>query len=145
MDNMAEISRSGVSTWKGNLKSGSGATSVESGLLSDAPVTYASRFEQGNGTSPEELVGAAHAACYSMALANTLSEQGYTPESVTTRATVVLEGLKITKIHLSAQATVPDIDDTAFQAIAEETKAGCPISGLVGPGLQAMTLTATRQ
>jgi osmotically inducible protein OsmC len=80
-----------------------------------------------------------------MALANNLSEQGYTPESVTTRATVVLEGLKITKIHLSTQATVPDIDDTAFQAVAEETKAGCPISGLVGPGLQAMTLTASRQ
>jgi osmotically inducible protein OsmC len=142
---MAEITRSGTSTWKGDLKSGSGVASVGSGLFSDATVTYASRFEQGSGTSPEELVGAAHAACYSMALANSLSEQGFTPERVTTQATVVLEGLKITKIHLTTDATVPEIDDAAFQAIAEETKAGCPISGLVGPGLQEMTLTATRQ
>jgi osmotically inducible protein OsmC len=142
---MAEITRYGVGTWQGDLKSGGGATSVQSGVLSDAKVTFASRFEDGSGTNPEELIGAAHAACYSMALANNLSQKGFVPESVHTQATVVLEGLKITKIHLVSQATVPGIDDASFQAVAEETKNGCPISALVAPGLQEMTLTATRQ
>lgn len=147
---MTEITRYGMGMWSSDLKSGGGVLSVGSSLLSDAKLTLASSFEDGSGTNSEEVVGVAfqttaHAACYSMALANNLSQQGFVPKNVTTRATAVLEGLKITRMHLTSEAAVPGIDEPTFQAIAEETKERCSISALVAPGLQEMTLTATRK
>lgn len=143
---MAEFHRNATSTWTGDLKSGKGVVSTQSGALNDAQVTFVSRFENGKGSNPEELVAAAHAACFSMALANGLSSDGHVPESVNTTATVTLQmgqsGPTVTKIHLVTEAKVPGIDAETFQAAAEKTKTTCPISRLLGPGLQEMTLEA---
>ena len=144
---MAEFQRSASSTWKGDLRSGSGVVSSQSGALSDVKVTFVSRFENAGGSNPEELVAAAHAACYSMALANGLSSAGHVPDSVSTSAAVTLSmgagGPKVTKIHLVTEGKVPGIDQATFQKFAEETKQGCPISKLLLPGLEEMTLEAT--
>lgn len=142
---MAELQRSASSTWRGDLKGGNGVASTESGLLSDLPVTYASRFESGKGSNPEELVGAAHAACYSMFLSALLSGAGHVPESIETTATVTLEasGPTVTKIALVTKGKVPGIDQDAFQKFADDAKSGCPISKLLAPGLDEMTLEAT--
>jgi osmotically inducible protein OsmC len=145
---MAEFHRNATSTWSGgDLKSGAGTVSTQSGALQDAKVTFVSRFENGTGSNPEELVAAAHASCYSMALANGLSSAGHVPDSITTTATVTLQmgagGPRVTKIHLVTEGSVPGIDQAAFQKFAEDTKQGCPISKLLLPGLEEMTLEAT--
>lgn len=115
--------------WNGDLKSGKGTMELESGSYK-GNYTFASRFEDGKGTNPEELIGAAHAGCFSMALSNELDEAGYEPKSVKTKAEVTLDGSKgeITGIKLITQADVPDIDDDTFQEIADGAKEGCPVS-----------------
>jgi osmotically inducible protein OsmC len=143
---MAEFHRSATSTWKGDLKSGAGVASTESGALKDVKITFVSRFENGGGSNPEELIAAAEAACYSMALSAGLSAQGHVPESITTKATVTLrmdeKGPKITSLHLVTEGKVPGIDQATFQEAAEKTKTGCPVSTLLVPGLEDISLEA---
>ena len=123
--------RNAEATWNGNLKEGSGSVKLGSGAF-EGKYSFGSRFENGTGTNPEELVGAAHAACYSMALAAGLGKAGLSPQRVHTTAAVSIdkvgEGFKITKIRLVTEAKVPGIDAAAFKDIAEKTKAGCPVS-----------------
>ncbi|HEV7392795.1 MAG TPA: OsmC family protein [Burkholderiales bacterium] len=118
--------------WKGNLKDGIGSISTESGLLRDAPYGFKARFENGKGTNPEELIGAAHAGCFSMALSKMLGDAGLTPERIETQAAVTLEkvgeGFEITASHLSVVAKIPGADQAKFEDIANKAKAGCPVS-----------------
>ena len=118
--------------WKGNLKDGHGSVSTASGIHKDTAYDAASRFESGAKTNPEELIAAAHAACFSMALSHILSESGLTPESVKTHATLNLEkldaGWTITRIHLDVAGKVPGATAEAFQSAAEKAKTGCPVS-----------------
>jgi osmotically inducible protein OsmC len=126
------MKKSASATWSGGLKDGQGTISTETGVLREAPFGFKSRFEDGPGTNPEELIGAALAGCFSMALSLGLGNAGLTPESIETRAQVTLdkqgEGFAITTIALTCRARVPDADADAFQRIARETKQGCPVS-----------------
>ncbi len=123
--------RTANAEWKGDLEGGSGTLRSESGAL-DGAYSFASRFQEGDGTNPEELIGAAHAGCFSMALSNELDQAGFTPRRVGTTARVHLgsddAGPAVTKIELVCEADVPGIDDETFQEIAEGAKEGCPIS-----------------
>jgi osmotically inducible protein OsmC len=123
--------RSADATWEGNLPDGKGTMRLESGAYEGA-YSFGSRFEEGEGSNPEELIAAAHAGCYSMALSNVLAEAGYDPESVDTTADVTLRMLEngpaITKVHLTTNATVPGLDADTFQEHAEAAKDGCPVS-----------------
>ncbi|MGH2535913.1 MAG: OsmC family peroxiredoxin [Candidatus Promineifilaceae bacterium] len=123
--------RSAEATWEGNLREGSGAMRFGSGAFEGA-YTYASRFEDAAGTNPEELVGAAHAGCFSMALASDLSKAGYTPVRIDTSASVHFGrddiGALITLIELETTAHVPDVDEQTFLRIAEGTRKNCPVS-----------------
>jgi osmotically inducible protein OsmC len=124
--------------WKGDLKSGKGTLNTETKLLNNTAYDAGSRFESGSTTNPEELIGAAHAGCYSMALANSLSKEGFKVNSITTEANVHLEkletGFTITKIELNTVGDVEGIDAAAFSKFAEQTKTGCPVSkALTGP------------
>ena len=117
--------------WNGDLKGGDGTVSVESGAFRDQAYTYASRFEQGRGTNPDELLGAAHAACFSMFLSSLLSNDGHEPRRVDTEARVHLStegGPHVSHIELTTEAEVPDLDQEAFRDYAERAKTGCPIS-----------------
>jgi osmotically inducible protein OsmC len=129
--------RSSSAEWKGTLKEGSGTMRVGSGAY-DGPYTYASRFESGPGTNPEELIGAAHAGCFSMFLAALLTNAGYKPTRVATTATVHLgAGPTITLIELTTQAEVPGVSETEFPEHAEAAKKGCPVSkALAGPEIK---------
>jgi osmotically inducible protein OsmC len=124
--------KNGSASWKGSLKDGNGAISTESGVLKSVPYGFKARFEDGPGTNPEELIAAAHAACYAMALSAGLGKAGFTPDSVETTAAVRLEkvgdGFAITHSDLVCVARVPNIDDKTFMEIAEQTKSGCPVS-----------------
>jgi osmotically inducible protein OsmC len=124
--------KKGSAVWKGSLKEGGGTISTESGVLKNAPYGFKARFEDGPGTNPEELIGAAHAACFSMALSLGLGNAGFTASSIQTEAAVRLEkvgdGFAITHSDLVCVASIPGIDDRTFQQIAEQTKAGCPVS-----------------
>src|SRR5512139_2085804 len=126
--------RSSSAEWKGSLKSGAGSMKLGSGAY-EGPFTFASRFESGAGTNPEELVGAAHAGCFSMFLAALLTEAGYPPQSIRTRAAVHLDaGPTIARIELTTEASVPRIGEQDFLAHAEAAKKGCPVSkALAGP------------
>ena len=121
--------------WKGDLRGGSGTISAASGVLSDAAYTFATRFEGSAGTNPEELIAAAHAGCFSMALSAQLGEAGLTPDHVSTTATVTLEntdgGFAVTRIHLDVAARIPGADQSAFDTAANNAKTGCPISKLM--------------
>lgn len=123
--------RNAEATWNGTLKEGQGSMKLGSGAF-EGKYSFGSRFESGTGTNPEELLGAAHAGCYSMALAAGLGKAGFNPQRVHTTAAVSIEkvgeGFKITKIRLNAQAKVSNIDPKQFQEIAEKTKSGCPVS-----------------
>ncbi len=125
--------RTSSARWQGDLKSGSGTLALGSGAFS-GEYTFASRFEEGPGTNPEELLGAAHAACFSMSLSNILAQDGATVNSVETDATVHLERVdgspRITKVVLTTVGDVPGLDQTAFAEKAEVAKAGCPVSNL---------------
>jgi len=118
--------------WTGGLTDGGGVISTDSGVLKDAPYGFNARFEDGPGTNPEELIGAAHAGCFSMALANMLGEAGLQPARIATQAAVTLEkiadGFAITDIHLTVVAKVPGATDQQFEEIAGRAKAGCPVS-----------------
>lgn len=124
--------------WKGNLKEGNGIISSESSVLKNIPYNFVSRFDQGKETNPEELIGAAHSACFSMALANSLAGAGFTVNSVKTDAKVHIEkldsGFTITKIELDTVGDVANIDQKTFLEHVEKTKTGCPVSkALTGP------------
>ena len=124
--------------WKGDLKSGKGTLNTETKVLNNTSYDFSSRFETGSTTNPEELVGAAHAGCYSMALANSLSKDGFKVNSITTDAKVHLEktdaGFTITKIELDTVGDIDGINNEKFQKYAEQAKTGCPVSrALTGP------------
>jgi len=123
--------RSANAVWRGRLRDGDGSVRTESGVL-DAKYSFSTRFENGKGTNPEELIGAAHAACFSMALSAGLEKAGFKADRVETTARVTFEkvgeGFSITRIDLDTRATVPNIDDATFQQNAEKAKATCPIS-----------------
>ena len=118
--------------WKGSIKEGSGTMSTETGVLKEAPYGFKSRFENGKGTNPEELIGAAHAGCFSMALSLMLGTAGLTPEKIETHAAVSLdkagEGFAITASHLTVKAKIPGANAAQFREIADKAKAGCPVS-----------------
>lgn len=143
---MPDILRHATASWAGDLRSGIGKASTESGALQDATITFPSRFEDGTGSNPEELIAAAHAACFSMALSAGLSQQGTPPEEIKTKATLTLRkdesGFKITGIHLETEGKVPGIDEAAFKEAAEGAKENCPVSVLLKPGLESLTLAA---
>lgn len=144
---MATIQRKANATWNGALKGGHGVISATSGVLKDTPYSFATRFEDAPGTNPEELIAAAHAACYSMAFALTLSERGYSPEKVETKATCTVAsqsggGFKITTLHLDTQGQVPGIDADTFKQIAEEAEQLCPVSNALRGGV-SIELNAT--
>lgn len=126
--------RKGSAVWQGGIRDGRGTVSTESGVLSEAQYSFSTRFEDGKGTNPEELIAAAHAGCFSMALSKQLGDAGMTAESINTTAAVRLEktdaGFSITKIHLDVTARIPGADAAAFQTAAEGAKAGCPVSRL---------------
>jgi osmotically inducible protein OsmC len=121
--------------WKGGIKDGGGTISTETGVLKEAPYGFKSRFENGKGTNPEELIGAAHAGCFSMALSKMLGDAGFTAEKIETHAAVTLEkvgeGFEITASHLDVTATVPGADQAKFEEIANKAKVGCPVSKLL--------------
>lgn len=129
------MKRSGSAVWQGDLKTGKGHISSQSGVLDDAQYGFNTRFEDGPGTNPEELIGAAHAGCFSMALSNIMGEDGVTPDQIATKASVTLEqkvdGFAITKVHLDVTAAVPGMSEEDFQAAAEKAKSGCPVSKLL--------------
>ncbi|PWR02317.1 OsmC family peroxiredoxin [Meridianimarinicoccus roseus] len=129
------MKRTGTAHWEGDLKTGTGLVSTQSGVLKDSRYGFGTRFEDGPGTNPEELIGAAHAGCYSMALSMILGEHGLTADAIDTKATVSLEqvdgGFAVTKIHLDVEATIPGASEDAFREATEAAKVGCPISKLM--------------
>ncbi|HET9671175.1 MAG TPA: OsmC family protein [Casimicrobiaceae bacterium] len=129
------MKRSATAMWNGDLKSGKGTISTESGVLSNSQYSFATRFEQGRGTNPEELIAAAHAGCFSMALSLQLAEAGLVAQSITTKATVTLEktdaGFAITQSHLDLTARIPGASQQAFEQATDNAKNGCPVSKLL--------------
>ena len=125
----------GTAVWRGGLKDGRGAISTKSGALKDYPYGFAARFEGQPGTNPEELIGAAHAGCFTMALSLILGEAGLVAEEMNTKADVTLEkqgdGFAITKVHLTLKAKIPGCDAVKFAELAGKAKAGCPVSKLL--------------
>jgi osmotically inducible protein OsmC len=130
-----KIKRTGSATWRGGLKDGKGAISTESGALKDYPYGFASRFEGQRGTNPEELIGAAHAGCFTMALSLILGEAKLTAEQMDTTAAVTIEqvegGFAITSVHLTLKAKIPGVDQKKLEELAAKAKAGCPVSKLL--------------
>ena len=128
------MQRSATAVWNGTLKDGKGSISTPSGTLTDAPYSFLTRFENAKGTNPEELIGAAHAGCFAMALSAQLSTMNFTPERIKVSATVSIEKLEagwtISKIHLDLAARIPGITQTAFESAAASAKANCPVSRL---------------
>lgn len=129
------MKRKASAVWNGGLKDGRGRISTDSGVLSDTQYSFSTRFEEGQGTNPEELIAAAHAGCFSMALSGQLGNAGMTAESINTTATVRLEktdaGFTITSVHLDVTARIPGADQQAFETAANNAKAGCPVSRLL--------------
>ena len=136
--------RNGSAEWRGDLKGGDGTVKVGDGVFEGA-YSFSSRFEDGQGTNPEELLAAAHAACFSMALSLILGEDGHTPESLRSQAKVQLRNLDgaptITRIDLEVEGSVPGIDEDAFRSYAENAKAGCVVSRALA-GVQEIELSA---
>lgn len=139
---MAAIERTATGTWRGDLRKGNGLISGNSGVLADTPFSFATRFENAKGTNPEELIAAAQAACYSMAFANYLTEQGYEPEEIATRATIALEDGAITRLHMVTEGAVPGLEQDDFKRMASEAERKCPVANLLRNGL-AITLDAS--
>jgi osmotically inducible protein OsmC len=138
------MERQASAVWNGTLKEGNGTMTAPSGVLNNASYTWGQRFAEDPGTNPEELVAAAHAGCFSMALSGKLTTAGNPPEQINTTATVTLEktdaGMTVTRVHLSTRARVPGITAAAFQEQAEAARGGCPISRLLNA---TITLDAT--
>jgi lipoyl-dependent peroxiredoxin len=129
------MQRTATAVWNGALKDGKGAISTQSGVLADAPYSFVTRFENQKGTNPEELIAAAHAGCFTMALSAQLGTMNFTPQSLRTTAAVTLEKLEagwtISKIHLDVTARVPGISGSAFDSAAASAKVNCPVSRLL--------------
>jgi osmotically inducible protein OsmC len=129
------LKRKASAVWNGGLKDGKGKISTDSGVLRDTQYSFSTRFENGTGTNPEELIAAAHAGCFSMALSGQLTNAGHAAESINTTATVKMEktdaGFTVTNVHLDVRARVPGIDQQGFETAANNAKAGCPISRLL--------------
>lgn len=138
------MERKASAVWQGNLKGGKGTISTASGTLSNTQYSFGTRFENGVGTNPEELIAAAHAGCFAMAFSAQLGEAGLTPDRVEATATVTLEktanGFEVTKSHLDMKAKIPGASKEAFDKAANNAKAGCPISKLLKAEI---TLNAT--
>jgi osmotically inducible protein OsmC len=130
-----KIKRSGSASWAGSLKEGKGVLSTQSGALSEQPYGFGTRFENVPGTNPEELIAAAHAGCFTMALSNLLGQNGFTAERLDTTAVVTLErgetGFSIPAVSLTLAAKISGIDDASFRKLAAEAKANCPVSKLL--------------
>lgn len=126
------MKRSGSAVWNGGLKGGRGTVSTESGVLEQTQYSFSTRFEDGKGTNPEELIAAAHAGCFSMALSGQLEKEGIAPTKINTTATVTLTkqeaGFAITAVHLEVTASVAESDRERFEAAAQNAKTGCPVS-----------------
>lgn len=126
------MERKAGAVWKGGLKDGKGILTTASGVLTKTPYSFSTRFENAKGTNPEELIAAAHAGCFSMALSAELGKAGMTPDTISTEATLTMEkkeaGFTITKIHLEVSAKVPGADQGKFQEVANNAKKGCPVS-----------------
>jgi osmotically inducible protein OsmC len=139
-----KIDRKGSARWQGDIRNGRGAISTQSGALKDYPYGFGSRFEGTPGTNPEELLGAAHSGCFTMALSKQLGDSGFTAEELQTTATVTLEkddaGFSITRVHLDLKASVPGVTVEEFQKLAGIAKANCPVSKLFNAEI---TLSAT--
>jgi osmotically inducible protein OsmC len=129
------MKRFGSATWSGSLRDGKGAVSTESQAMTNHPYTFFSRYGETPGTNPEELLGAAHAACFTMSFVRMLGMANFTPEWVASKSDVSIEkdadGFSITSVHLPVTARIPGMDQDAFQAIAAKAKAGCPVSKLM--------------
>lgn len=129
------MKRKASAHWQGGLKDGKGTVSTDSGVLSNTPYSFSTRFENGTGTNPEELIAAAHAGCFSMALSGQLGNAGIVAESIDTQATLSMEKLEtgwtITEVHLDVRAKIPNGDQAAFETAANNAKAGCPVSRLL--------------
>jgi osmotically inducible protein OsmC len=129
------MQRKASAVWQGNLKGGKGTISTASGVLSNTQYSFSTRFEEGVGTNPEELIAAAHAGCFSMALSAQLGEAGLTADRIDTTATVTLEktaaGFEVTSSHLDVKAKIPGASQEAFEKAAGNAEAGCPISRLL--------------
>lgn len=138
------MQRKGSAVWKGDLKTGTGTVSTESGVLTDTQYSFATRFENGKGTNPEELIAAAHAGCFSMALSAQLGNAGITAERIATSATVTLEkgeaGFAITAVHLDVRAKLKSGNRQAFETAANNAKTGCPVSKVLNAKI---TMNAT--
>ena len=130
-----KINRSGSAVWSGGLKDGKGAISTQSGALDAYPYGFATRFEGVPGSNPEELIAAAHASCFTMALSLILGEEGFTASKMETNAVVTLEkqedGSAVTASHLTLKASIPDVEESTFQDLAAKANANCPISKLL--------------
>ena len=129
------MKRKASAVWRGGLKDGKGTISSESGVLKETQYSFSTRFENGIGTNPEELIAAAHAGCFSMAFSAELGKAGITPESIHTTATITMDktdaGWTVTESHLDVAAKIPGVDPAKFTAAANAAKAGCPISRLL--------------
>jgi osmotically inducible protein OsmC len=138
------MKRNASARWLGDLKTGKGYLTSDSGVLTNVPYSFGTRFENAKGTNPEELIAAAHAGCFSMALSSILAKSGRTAERIETTASVSLEksdaGFSITAVHLTVRAKVPDADTASFTAAANEAKAGCPVSRVLNA---TITMDAT--
>lgn len=138
------MKRNATAVWKGGIKDGKGLITTDSGVLSETQYSFSTRFEDGKGTNPEELIAAAHAGCYSMALSLILGEAGMQPQEISTKATVNLvkkdEGFRITDVHLETKVRATGGDDKTFQECAQKAKNGCPISIVLDADI---TLNAT--
>src|SRR6202521_2280627 len=143
MSEEKRMQRKASAVWKGGLKDGKGTVSSTSGVLSDTPYSFTTRFENTPGTNPEELIAAAHAACFSMALSAQLGNAKLTPSSIETAATLTMEkldsGWAITAVHLDVVGRVSGADDAAFQKAANDAKTGCPVSKVLKANI---TMTA---
>jgi len=124
------MKRNATAVWNGAVKEGKGKLSTQSGTLKDTPYSFTSRFEEGSGTNPEELIAAAHSGCFAMALSMILGEAGFTPDSLEVTSTVTMDAgkLQLTASHLVLKAKVPGIDQQKFKECAEKAKTTCPVS-----------------
>lgn len=123
--------RKATAVWNGSIKEGKGTISTESGVLKSAQYSYKTRFENGVGTNPEELIGAAHSGCFTMQLSAYLTEENFDPEKLETTCEITFEDGEVTKSHLKIKATVPDIEKDAFDTLVKKAKENCPISKLL--------------
>jgi osmotically inducible protein OsmC len=125
------MKRHAKAVWEGSIKEGKGSLSSQSGILDNTPYSFKSRFEDGKGTNPEELIAAAHAGCFSMQLSAFLTEEGYTPESLETKCEITLKDGSITNSHLTLVAKIPEISQEKFDSLVDKAEKNCPISKLL--------------